>query len=80
VLAMVLRQGFAPAAYGLVAGAFLSAALTKMLRTLIPLDHRNDTATFFVVVPLVMVIALLATFIPARRAARVDPTVALRWE
>jgi predicted permease len=80
VLAMVLRQGFAPAAYGLVAGAVVSAALTRILRNLIPLDHRDDTTTFFVVVPLVMVIALLAAFIPARRAARVDPTVALRWE
>jgi predicted permease len=80
VLSMILRQGFTPAAYGLIAGAFVSAALTKLLRTLIPLDHRDDTATLFVVVPLVMVVALLAAFIPARRAARVDPTVALRWE
>ena len=80
VLIMILRQGFTPAAYGLVAGIGMSAALTRMLRTLVPLDHRNDTGTFFVVVPLVMVIALLAAFIPARRAASVDPTVALRWE
>ena len=80
VLLMILRQGFTPAAYGLVAGIGLSAALTRMLRTLVPLDHRNDTGTFLVVVPLVMVIALLAAFIPARRAASVDPTVALRWE
>ena len=80
VLIMILRQGFTPAAYGLVAGAGVSAALTRMLRTLVPLDHRNDAGTFFVVVPLVMVIALLAAFIPARRAASVDPTVALRWE
>jgi putative ABC transport system permease protein len=80
VLTMILRQGFTPAAYGLVAGGGLSLALTRMLRTLIPLDHRQDAGTFFVVVPIVMVIALLAAFIPARRAASVDPTVALRWE
>ena len=40
VLAMILRQGFTPAAYGLAAGAVLSVALTRLLRTLIPLDQQ----------------------------------------
>jgi putative ABC transport system permease protein len=80
VLAMILRQGFTPAAYGLVAGGVISVGLTRVLRTLIPMDHKYDSDTFFIVVPLVMAIALLAAFVPARKAARVDPTVALRWE
>ena len=80
VLAMILRQGFTPAAYGLAVGAVLSVALTRTLRTLVPLDQRYDAGTFFIVVPLVVVISLLAAFVPARRASRVDPTVALRCD
>ncbi len=80
VLAMILRQGLTPAAYGLAAGGVISILLTRTLRTLIPMDHKYDADTFFIVVPVVLVIALLAAFVPARRAARVDPTVALRWE
>jgi uncharacterized membrane protein len=67
---MILRQGFTPAAYGLAAGAVLSVALTRTLRTLIPLDQRYDADTFFIVVPLVMIVALLAAFVPARRPER----------
>ena len=80
VLTMILRQGFMPALYGLAVGAVVSVALTRTLRTLIPLDERYDAGTFFIVVPLVMVITLFAAFVPARRASRVNPTVALRCE
>jgi predicted permease len=80
VLSMILRQGMAPAACGLAAGAILSLGTTRALRTLIPLDHRFDAGTFFIVVPLVVCVTLLAAFVPARRAARVDPTIALRCE
>jgi putative ABC transport system permease protein len=80
VLTMILRQGFMPALYGLAVGAVLSVALTRTLRTLIPLDERYDASTFFIVVPLVMVITLFAALVPARRASRVNPTVALRCE
>jgi putative ABC transport system permease protein len=80
VLAMILRQGFMPALYGLAVGAVLCVVLTRTLRTLIPLDDRYEAGTFFIVVPLMMIITLFSAFVPARRASRVDPTVALRCD
>jgi ABC-type antimicrobial peptide transport system permease subunit len=69
-----------PAGTGLAVGLVLSGVTTRALSTLIPLNQEYDPRTFFVVVPLLVLIALLASYVPARRAANVDPKVALRDE
>ena len=80
VLRMILAQGLLPAGVGLLAGLALSGVTTRALSTLIPLNQRYDPRTFFIVVPLLILVALFASFVPARRAASVDPKVALRDE
>jgi predicted permease len=80
VLRMILAQGLVPAAAGLVVGLALSAATARLLATLVPVNHRYDPRTFFLVVPLLVLVALLASYVPARRASKVDPKVALRDE
>jgi len=58
-------------------GAF---AVTRILRTLLYGGSANDPITYIVLVSLLGIIALVASYIPARRAMRVDPVVALRNE
>ena len=58
-----------------LAGAF---ALTRFMRSCSSASTRADPATFLTVSLLLTVVALLASFLPARRAARMDPTVSLR--
>jgi len=80
VVGLILWQGMTPAWFGLAAGLVLSAITTQLLPALIPVKHRYDPQTFFLVVPMLLAVTLLAAFIPARRAARVDPTTALRGD
>jgi macrolide transport system ATP-binding/permease protein len=80
IIAMILRQGMAPAWIGLATGLLLSGVTARLLPRFIPINHRFDAQTFYVVVPLLLVVTLAAAFVPARRAARVDPTVALRCD
>jgi hypothetical protein len=80
VLRMILGQGLMPAGVGLVVGLVLSGATTRALSTLIPINQEYNPRTFFVVVPLLALVAVVASFVPARRAALVDPKVALRDE
>jgi putative ABC transport system permease protein len=80
VLALVVRQGFTLAALGLVAGVAGALALTRLMRSLLFSVSATDPAVFFGIVALLAAIALLACYLPARRAARVDPMVALRHE
>ncbi len=80
VLKMILRQGMRPAWFGLGAGLILSVAATRLLPSLFPTADRYEPRTFLIVVPALLAVTLLAAFVPARRAARVDPTVALRHE
>jgi ABC-type lipoprotein release transport system permease subunit len=65
---------------GLVAGLGGSLALTRLIAARLWGVTPTDPATFATVAVLLAVVALLATLIPARRAVRVDPTVALRYE
>lgn len=80
ILTMVLRQGMRPAWIGVIAGLGLSVMTARMLLTFVPLIYHVDASTYYVVVPIVIVVTLAATFVPARRAARVNPMTALRYE
>ncbi len=80
VLLLVLGQGLRTAAVGVAAGVAGSFALTRTLQSLLFGVSATDPLTFASVALLLVLVAFLASYIPARRAARVDPMVALRYE
>lgn len=80
VLGLVLRQGLATALPGLVIGIVAAAMLSRMLGALLYGVEPLDVATFVAVPVMLLVVTLLALAVPARRATRVDPVVALRAE
>jgi len=80
VLKLVLGQGLVLTAVGIAAGLGGAFALTRFLASLLYGVHPTDAATFAVVPLLLAAIATLACYIPARRATKVDPLVALRYE
>jgi putative ABC transport system permease protein len=80
VLGLVLRQGMGLAALGAGLGLAASLALTRLLSSLLFGVSATDPASFAGVLLLVATASFLACFIPARRAMRVDPMVALRYE
>jgi ABC-type antimicrobial peptide transport system permease subunit len=80
IVQMVLRQGLTPVWYGVLAGLVLSTVTARTLLTLVPIHYRLDGRTYLFVVPMVVIVTIAAAFIPARRAARVDPTTALRCD
>jgi predicted permease len=80
ILRMVLRNGFVLLAAGIFVGLFASFALTRFLASQIWGVSATDPWTFGAVVALVVMTGLAACLLPARRAASVDPLVALRYE
>jgi hypothetical protein len=80
VLRMVLRNGTVLALSGIVIGLAASFALARLVAALLFETSTADPPTFSVVPLLLFAIALLASYLPARRAARVDPMAALRYE
>jgi ABC-type antimicrobial peptide transport system permease subunit len=80
VLWLVLREGLVLVAIGLVIGLVAASALTRTAESLLYELKPNDPLTIALATVLLAAVALLAGYLPARRASRVDPMVALRDE
>jgi len=80
IINLILGQGLRKAALGLVAGLIGAILLTRFLRKLLFDVSPVDPAAYIAVTGLLLLVALLASWLPARRAARVDPVIALRAE
>jgi len=80
VLKLVLRQGIVLAIVGAALGISVALGVTRYLSSMLYEVHSNDPLTIIAVAVLLTLVALTACYIPARRAMRVDPMVALRYE
>ena len=80
VLRMVLRQSMTLTVIGIICGLAGAAAVTQLLSSMLFSVRATDPLTYLVVVVLLLAIALVASYVPAQRAMRVDPMVALRYE
>ena len=80
VLKLVISNGMVLALIGIAVGLAGALALTRLMVSLLFQVTATDATTFIAVPAILVVVALLACFIPARRATKVDPLVALRYE
>ena len=80
ILAMVLRQGLMPAFIGVAAGLAGAFGLTRLMESLLYGVKPGDPISFFGVAAILLMVAVLAVLIPARRAISLDPVAALRSE
>jgi putative ABC transport system permease protein len=80
VLGLVLGQAMSTALMGVAAGVLGAFILTRLMRSLLFEISPSDPLTFAAVALLLLLVAALAAYLPARRATRVDPTIALRYE
>jgi putative ABC transport system permease protein len=77
---LVIEQGMRLAAAGVAAGLILSLAATRVISSLLYGVSRFDPTIFVGMCVALAAVALLASYLPARRAARVDPLISLRYE
>jgi putative ABC transport system permease protein len=80
VLKLIMRQGMMQALIGVGIGLIASLTLTRLMKSLLFGVSPTDPLTFALIALLLTTVALLACYIPARRAARVNPLTALRYE
>jgi ABC-type antimicrobial peptide transport system permease subunit len=80
VLRLVVGQGIVLAITGAMVGIAVALGVTRYLKSMLYNIHANDPATIAGVTILLTLVAVAACYIPARRAMRVDPMVALRYE
>jgi putative ABC transport system permease protein len=80
VLKMVLREGLNLLLFGLLLGWIGGLAATRVMRSLLYSTSTTDAVSFVVTSLTLLAVTLLACYIPARRATKVDPMVALRYE
>ncbi len=80
ILALVLRQGAVSTCAGLLAGALLAFAMTRVIRSAVEGISSIDLVSIAITMVVLVATSLLATYIPARRALRVDPKAALQYE
>jgi putative ABC transport system permease protein len=80
VLKMILLQGIHPVLVGIVIGLAGAWALARWMQSMLFHVSTTDPWIFILVPSILVLIAVLASYIPARRAAKVDPVIALRYE
>jgi macrolide transport system ATP-binding/permease protein len=80
VLRLIFAEGLTLVGIGMLLGLLASAALTRVLQSVLYDVSATDPATFVIVALLFAVVTLVACYIPARRATKIDPMVALRYE
>jgi putative ABC transport system permease protein len=80
LLKLIVRQGVKPVLIGLALGLAGAFSLTRLMRGLLFGVSATDPMTFVGITASLLVVALLACWIPARRATKVDPTITLKYE